>query len=48
MNRRTKGRELVNKAVRLINGYMNYLKKAAKSPKAEEPSATYIAEDNTT
>lgn len=27
-----KGRELVNQAAKLINGYMNYLKKAAKSP----------------
>ena len=27
-----KGRELVNHAVKLINGYMSYLKKAAKGP----------------
>lgn len=27
-----KGRELVDHAIKLINGYMNYLKKAAKSP----------------
>ena len=27
-----KGRELVNHAVKLINGYMRYLKKAAKGP----------------
>ena len=30
----SKGRELVNIAVKLINGYMNYLKKAAKEPTA--------------
>ena len=28
----SKGRDLVNTAVKLINGYMNYLKKAAKEP----------------
>jgi four helix bundle protein len=27
-----KGRELINHAVKLINGYMSYLKKAAKGP----------------
>jgi four helix bundle protein len=28
----SKGRDLVNTAVKLINGYMSYLKKAAKGP----------------
>ena len=28
----TRGRELVNHAVRLLNGYMNYLKRAQKPP----------------
>ena len=28
----SQGRELVNQAVKLLNGYMNYLKRAQKSP----------------
>lgn len=31
------GRELVNHAVKLLNGYMNYLKNAATTQKVQEP-----------
>ena len=31
-----KGKKLVNNAAKLINGYMNYLKRAGKSPTVRE------------
>lgn len=42
----SKGRDLVNTAVKLINGYMNYLKKMAKNSTIKESSAIFITEDN--
>ena len=36
-----KGRELANTAVKLINGYMNYLKKAGKAPSVQEEISPY-------
>ncbi len=41
----SKGRTLVNDAVKLINGYMNYLKKAAgnKTSISEEPGEYIVA-----
>jgi four helix bundle protein len=36
-----KGRQLVNKAMRLINGYMNYLKKANQGHLLKEDQAPY-------
>ena len=41
-----KGRELVNTAVKLINGYMNYLKRVAKDSSIRKSSAIYVTEDN--
>ena len=34
----SKGRDLVNAAGKLINGFMNYIKKAAKAPTVKEPT----------
>jgi len=42
----TKGRNLVNWAVKLINGYMNYLKRAAKEPSIQEEPAEYFTTVN--
>lgn len=42
----SKGRDLVNTAVKLVNGYMNYLKKAGKGASVEEEPAKYAAMDN--
>ena len=42
----TKGRDLVNGAVKLINGYMNYLKRAAKEPSIQEEPAEYFTTVN--
>ena len=42
----TKGRGLVNSAVKLINGYMNYLKRAAKEPSIQEEPAEYFTTVN--
>lgn len=36
-----KGRELVNNAVKMLNGYMNYLHKAQKAPSIKEEIAEY-------
>jgi len=36
-----KGRSLVNNAVRLINGYMNYLKRAGKKVSVQEAPTEY-------
>lgn len=36
-----KGRKLVNNAVKLINGYMNYLKRAGKNPSISEDVSLY-------
>ncbi len=43
----SKGRGLVNTAVKLINGYMNYLKRAGKKPAICEDSAEYLTGDRT-
>jgi four helix bundle protein len=43
----SKGRGLVNNAVKLINGYMNYLKRAAKGSSIQEESAEYITKECT-
>ena len=41
-----KGRGLVNTAVKLINGYMNYLKReAGKVPTIQEEPGAYVAEE---
>jgi len=40
-----KGRELVNTAVKLINGYMNYLKRAEKNPSVDEDTSPYETVD---
>ena len=40
----SKGRSLVNDAVKLINGYMNYLKKAGKKPSISEDPGAYITQ----
>lgn len=40
----SKGRDLVNTAVKLINGYMNYLKRASKEQAVKEPPAPYAIE----
>ena len=40
-----KCRELVNTAVKLINGYMNYLKKGGKAPYVQEEPAEYATFD---
>jgi len=38
-----KGRGLVNTAVKLINGYMNYLKRqAGKAPSGQEEPTEYV------
>jgi four helix bundle protein len=39
----SKGRVLVNNAVKLINGYMNYLKRASRSPDIREKPQEYFA-----
>lgn len=39
------GRSLVNTAVKLINGYMNYLKRAAMSSRVGEDLAEYVTQD---
>jgi hypothetical protein len=36
------GRDLVNTAVKLVNGYMNYLKRAGKKSAVHEDSAEYL------
>ena len=41
-----KGRELVNTAVKLVNGYMNYLKKAGNKSTVRENSEEYLTTDN--
>ena len=41
-----KWRNLANIAVKLINGYMNYLKKAGKGQTVKEDPAEYITEDH--
>jgi four helix bundle protein len=41
-----KGRELVNTAVKLVNGYMNYLKKAGNKPTVREDPAEYLTTNN--
>ena len=41
-----KGRALVNNAAKLINGYMNYLKRAAKEPSIQEEPAAYFTTVN--
>ena len=41
-----KGRELVNTAVKLVNGYMNYLKKAGNKSTVRENPAEYLTTDN--
>lgn len=40
----SKGREIVNTAVKLTNGYMNYLKRASKGQTVKEPPASYNTE----
>jgi hypothetical protein len=37
----SKGRSLVNTAVKVLNGYMNYLKRAGKNPAIREDLAQY-------
>ena len=37
-----KGRELVNTAVKLVNGYMNYLKRAGNKPTVREKPEEYL------
>ena len=39
------GRDLVNTAVKLINGYMNYLKRAGKKSAVHEDPAEYVTEN---
>jgi len=41
-----KGRDLVNNSVRLINGYMNYLKRVSRGKTVKEPPAIYSETDN--
>ena len=41
-----KGRNLVNRAVKLINGYMNYLKRVGKRPVINEDPSEYFTEDH--
>ena len=41
-----KGRELVNTAVKLVNGYMNYLKKTGNKSTAREDPAECLTTDN--
>jgi four helix bundle protein len=41
----SRGRKLVNTAVKLINGYMNYLKRAGMSSRVGEDLAKYASED---
>jgi len=41
-----KRRDLVNTAVKLINGYMNCLKKAGKKPTISKDSAEYLTADD--
>jgi four helix bundle protein len=41
-----KGRELVNTAVKLVNGYMNYLKRAGDKPTIREDPAEYLTTNN--
>lgn len=38
----SKGRDLVNTAVKLINGYMKYLKKAGNKPSVSEEPGEYV------
>jgi len=38
----SKGRKLVNTAVKLINGYMNYLKRAGKNSTVREDPSEYL------
>ena len=40
----SKGRDLVNTAIKLTNGYMNYLKRASKGQTVKEPPAYYNVE----
>jgi four helix bundle protein len=42
----SKGRDFVNTAVKLITGYMNYSKGAAKKTTIKDPPATYSTEDS--
>ena len=41
-----KGRSLVTNAAKLLNGYMNYLKRAAKEPSIQEEPAGYFTTVN--
>jgi len=41
-----KGRELVNTAVKLVNGYMNYLKRAGNKPTVREKPEEYLTTNN--
>jgi len=41
-----KGRELVNTAVKLVNGYMNYLKRAGNKSTIREDPAEYLTTNN--
>jgi hypothetical protein len=43
-----KGRELVNHAVKLINGYMNYLKRVSKISAVKEDISPYFIFDQST
>lgn len=38
----SKGRNIINTAVKLVNGYMNYLKRASKGETAKEPLLPFI------
>ena len=40
-----KGRELVNHAVKLVNGYMNYLKRVSKSSAVKEEISPFFIFD---
>ena len=44
----TKGRELVTNAVKLINGYMNYLKRVSKISAVKEDISPYFIFDQST
>jgi len=41
-----RGRELVNTAMKWVNGYMNYLKKAGNKSTVKEDPAEYLTTDN--
>jgi hypothetical protein len=37
----SRGRELIGRAIQLLNGYMNYLSRRSRTTTAHDPRATY-------